>query len=278
MPLDTERLSLTLTRYNEPDWLVDAALTSLAQQRDVQAEILILDQVRSRFISERCAALSSAMIDVKYINIPEKGLSFARNEAIRLAQHDHLLYLDADAIAEPGWAHALSIALNQKDVAVVGSRIRPQWHGTPLLLCKSGLVMDQYSLYDLGFGRRAVDRVVGAGFGIHRKRLGSEAYFDASLGRAEGDLSVGEETDLCHRARRRGLKILYEGRVSVIHQILPERLSYSWLWRRFYFAGINRARSGGQPRSSTPLAFWDYVALPIVLPSYLLGYLRETVR
>ncbi len=273
--MNIERLTLTLTRYNEPDWLVDDSLTSLAKQCDVQAEVLVLDQTPSRSMSERCAALSSDMISFRYIEIPKKSLSFARNEAIRLAQHDRLLYIDADAIAEPGWAHTLSTALSESGVAVVGSRIRPQWCGTPLLVCRSRLVMEQYSIYDLGPGRQEADRVVGAGFGIDRKRLGPEAYFDEGLGRAEGNLAVGEETDLCRRARRRGLRILYEGSVSVIHQVLPERLNYQWLWRRLYFAGINRARSGGQPKSSVPLGFWDYIALPIVLPSYLLGYLRE---
>ncbi len=277
MKRGAERITLTLTRYDESDWLIDEALTSLAKQSDVQAEVLVLDQAPSRSTSERCAALSSDMIAFKYREIPKRSLSFARNEAIRLAQHDHLLFMDTDAVAGPDWARTLSAALSESDVAVVGSRIHPRWLGAPLLICRSRLVMDQYSIYDLGLGRQEVDRVVGAGFGIDRRCLGPEAYFDCNLGRAGGNLAVGEETDLCDRARKRGLRVLYEGSASVIHQVLPERLNYRWLWRRFYFAGINRARSGGQPRPSVPLGFWDYITLPIVLPVYLLGYLRETM-
>ena len=266
-------VTIALTRYAEPDWLILQALESLSRQQGVSAEVLLLDQTPSRAIARQCEALSTPTMNFKHQEIPAKSLSFARNEAIRLAAADRILFLDADAVAEPNWASALDNALALDAVAVVGTRILPRWHRRPLIIARSGIVLDQYSIYDLGSEQRPIHRIVGASFGIHRGRLGSEAYFDEKLGRSKGTLLSGEESNLCRRAIEHGLKVLYEGRVLVYHQILPERISYRWVLRRFFYTGINRSQLGGAPNPSNSFDIWDYLALPVVLPSYIAGYL-----
>ena len=81
----------------------------------------------------------------------------------------------------------------------------------------------------------------GAGYGIHRGRLGSNAYFEEGIGRQPGLLLGGEDTDLCVRAVGMGLESLYNPSAVVEHQVLPERISYRWLMRRFYYSGVERA-------------------------------------
>ncbi|MDZ7752513.1 MAG: glycosyltransferase [Gammaproteobacteria bacterium] len=266
------QVSITLTRYREPDWLILETLESLASQEGIAAEVLFLDQTPTEGIREHCEQLSRPGITFVHATIPANSLSYARNEAIRRATADMLLYIDSDAIAQPDWAATLRDALSADDVGVAGTKILPKWHGRPLLIARSRLVQDQYSLYDLGEEQRAIHRVVGASFGIHRARLGEQAYFDEKLGRREGILFGGEESDLCRRAAILGLKTLYDGGTHVYHQILPERLRYRWLLRRFFYAGVGRAQLGGAPNPSNPLGFWDYVALPVVLPFYAAGY------
>ncbi|WP_295883211.1 glycosyltransferase [uncultured Thiohalocapsa sp.] len=271
-------VTIALTRCCEPDWLVSQALDSLTTQEGVLAEVLLLDQTPTPALADHCAAVQQPRCDVRYQQIPKRSLSYARNRAVASARADSILFLDADAVASPGWAHTLHAALAGDTVGLVGARILPTWHRQPLLLAAAAVVQDQYSIFDLGSTARPFHRVVGAGFGLHRGRLGDEARFDERLGRRPGSLLGGEESDLARRALARGLRILYEGRAVVHHQILPERISYRWILRRMFYAGLSRALLRGAPSPSRALALTDYLALPVVLPFYGAGYLAGRMQ
>ncbi len=276
MPGD-QPLSMTLTRYREPDWLLREALESLARQRNVKGDVLFLDQSPSNDLRIACQDLSSDRIDFVYLEIEAKGLSHARNEAIGLCRNEILLYLDSDAVAAPDWAAELGRSLSRPDVAVAGGRILPRWHSRPLLASRSRLVWEQYSLLDLGPGERDVHKIVGASFGLNISRLCDQAVFRTDLGRRDGRLFGGEETDLCRRASASGHRVIYNGDAVIEHQILPERISYRWLVKRFYFAGLNRARFGGSPDPTHGMKAWDLALMPLVLPPYATGYLTGRV-
>jgi GT2 family glycosyltransferase len=267
-------VSITLTRYREPNRLVWETLDSLAEQRDVRAEVLFLDQMQDDDTEAHIRDLTSPDIAFEYVRIEKKGLSFARSYAIRHAANNILLFIDPDAIAEPGWAKALAASLDRPGIAVAGGKIVPKWHGRPLLLTRSRIVMDQYSLLDLGPGERDVDRIVGANFGINRAEGGKEAYFDEAYGRREGRLFGGEESDLCRRVREQGSKVIYVGDALVHHQIVPERITYRWITKRLFYAGLSRAILGGRPNPTSKLGMWDFLALPVIFPAYTLGYFR----
>jgi hypothetical protein len=58
-------------------------------------------------------------------------------------------------------------------------------------------------------------------------------------------------------------------------QVLPERISYRWLLRRFYYSGVERALTKNSMRpSATGRVFMDYVAYVFSLPALWLGYRR----
>ena len=270
-------ISITLTRYREPNWLVWEALDSLARQRGIRAEVLFLDQMQDNETEAYIHELLSDDVAFEYIRIEERGLSYARNLAIERARNNILLFIDADAIAEPDWAKQLATLLTQPGVAVAGGKILPKWHGRPILLARSRLVMDQYSILDLGAGVREVARVVGTNFGINRAVGDGEANFDEAYGRQEGRLLSGEESDLCRRVRLCGRKVVYNGAALVHHQILRERISYSWVMKRIYYAGLLRAMQGGMPNPTQKTSFCDYLVLPAILPAYALGYFRGRV-
>jgi len=266
--------TITFTRYNEPNWLVWETLASLAEQQGVTCEILFLDQQNDPATRAHIASLSTSKLDFHYETIPAKCLSYARNYAIAQAQHDTILYIDSDAIAAPGWACKLAEALDEPGVGVAGGRIIPKWHARPLLIARARFILDQYSMLDLGSDQKAVTRIVGANFGLRRDRLGAEAWFDESLGRRDGILFGGEDSDLCRRARQIDLSVVYDGRATVQHQILRERIRYRWIFKRLYYAGYGRAVQGGVPAPSQKMGLWDYIALPVVIPFYGLGYLK----
>ena len=265
-------VTIALTRYEEPSWLLDAALASLSAQQHVVAQVLVLDQSYDAAAERRCRALTSRCVSFHYTTIPPVGLSWARNHGIRRSETDILLFIDPDAVAEPTWAMELAATLSEPKVAVAGARILGAWHGRSPLLARANVVRDQYSLLDLGEEARPARKVVGTGFGIHRGRLGALAYFDETLGRRPGEPVGGEETDLCDRARRAGLRVYYNGRAVVHHQIVGERIALGWILRRLYYAGVTRARRGHWPQPTHRPAVADYVVAPLTLPAYVTGF------
>jgi len=101
-----------------------------------------------------------------------------------------------------------------------------------------------------------------------------EIFFDEAFGRREGKLFGGEETDLCARVSAKGGRVIYCESSVIHHQILPERLTWVWIIRRLYYAGIGRAQRGGAPSPSRAPDMWDWVLMPVIFPPYLLGYLQ----
>ncbi|WP_448250488.1 glycosyltransferase family 2 protein [Thalassotalea agariperforans] len=269
-------ITITLTRYAEPNWLLAETLESLALQKNITARVLMLDQQNNAETALLCKQLTNENITFDYHTIPAKSLSYARNEAIKLCETDILLYIDTDAIAAPDWAEKLSEALSQENVGIAGGKIIPKWHKTPSFIQKSQVVLDQYSMLDLGEKTIEVSRVVGANFGLNKARLGKLANFDENLGRREGKLYSGEESKLCHDATANGFKILYQGSALVQHQVLPERIKFSWIATRMYYQGMASAKRGGAPNPSNKGKYtvWDYLALVALAPFYIYGYLK----
>lgn len=264
-------VTIAITRYAEPDELVLRALTAALAQHGVAGEVLFLDQRVAEPLAN--SALLAGNLTLRIERGRLAGLSAARNRALAMAQHDLVLFLDADAVAQPDWAAHMANALGGANVAVAGSRIVPGWPGKPPAFTRATAILDQYSMLDLGRTTQEVGKVVGAGFGVNRAALPEGFAFDTALGRRDGRLFGGEETDFCHRARALGRKVVYCGEAEVTHLVEPERLRLGWLTRRMFHAGYGRSAQGGAPSPSRRLTGADWLYLPLYLPPYALGWL-----
>ncbi len=267
-------VSITLTRYREPDWLVDEALDSLAAQEGVTGEVVFLDQNWDADFAEKVEARGNERLTFKCLPCEEKGICYARNLGIKLARHDVVIQIDPDVVVNPDWAETLVRALMQDDAALAGTRILPRWRGRRPLLSKSNVVLDQYSVLDWGDATMDVERIVSAGFALDRRKFRDIDFFDEKFGRRKGVLFGGAESDLSRRVREAGEKVIYVGAAVTMHQILPERMRWSWALRRLYFAGAARRQQGGAPAPSRKPGLWDWLLLPVILPPYALGYFR----
>jgi glycosyltransferase involved in cell wall biosynthesis len=264
-------VTVTLTRLGESDQLLTEVLQSLAAQTGARGEILFIEQKCDSTIS--ADSFSNERWVCRIVRGPLPGLSAARNLSLKEAAFDQILFCDADAVARQGWAAALQAGLDAADVAIVGSRILPRWSGRPTILARSGVVLDQYSIYDLGTENNEVHRVVGAGFGLDRTKYPAQMFFDENLGRRDGRLFGGEESDLCQRVTAAGGRIMYVGDAVVEHVIPPDRLSALWVAKRLYYAGLGRGNAGGAPSPSRQPGLADWLLLPLILPPYTLGWL-----
>jgi glucosyl-dolichyl phosphate glucuronosyltransferase len=271
--MKAQRITVSLTRFAEPNDLLFQTLASLARQSRSGIEVLMLDQKNDAQTRAYCKKLSNRRVTFAYLVMPPRGLSFARNHAVAKCSTDVLLFIDSDALADRAWAQRLADGFSRPDVAIVGGSVLPSWHRAPLFVTRSRIVCEQYSLVDFGRRTMDVDKVVGANFGLNLRLLGRKNLFDTGLGRKNGRLLGGEETRLCERSRDRGLAVRYIGAAIVHHQILPERIRYAWLLRRLYYAGLSRALRGGRPSAfHKGPDYWTYLLLPFILPPYACGY------
>lgn len=266
-------VSITLTRYAESDEIAARAIRHALVQQGVTGEVLFIDQRTENPLREE--VFEKGNLDLRIVARKLSGLSHARNLALDQAQYPLVLYLDADAMAEPDWAVRLAEVLSTEDeVAVAGSRIVPGWPGNPPPWARARVVLDQYSMLDLGRETKPWHRVVGAGFGVDKAKLGPSMRFDTALGRRDGMLFGGEESDFCARAIERGFEVRYVGAACVTHEVARERVQLGWVLRRMYYAGLGRSTIGGRPAPSGKPGLADCLTLPLTLPPYAVGWMR----
>ena len=236
----------------------------------------MLDQQDDKETKEYCAQLTTTYISFVRKKIEAVWLSFARNQAIALCNTDILLCIDADAIADEQRAYELTETFSYDDrIALVWGKILPKFHAAPPFLMQLNFVYDMYSLLDRGNEVAPFSKVVGASYGIHIARMWKEAYLDLQLWRKPWVLLWGEETDLCMRAKALNLLIYYTWKAVVYHQILPERLTYIWIFKRTYRGWYSRAVQWGMPQpNSMQKKTWRMLLGLLLAPFYAVGYVR----
>lgn len=271
MTAGNSAVTLTITRYAEPDSMVRQSLAHALAQDGVRGEVIYIEQQVDSDIDP--ADFPDAKLELRIIRQEVAGLSQARNLALEHAHNPYVMFLDTDALAAPDFAASLAQCLSGESVVVAGARIVPRWPDAPPLLAKARAVYDQYSLLDLGPATQPYHRVVGAGFGVDMDKLPDDFRFDENLGRREGRLFGGEESDFTNRAKALGFQSIYVGNACVTHLIEPERTRLGWITKRLVYAGHGRARMGGVPAPAGRRTLADWLLAPFYVPPYALGWL-----
>ncbi len=105
--------------------LLEKAVRSVLEQMTPCAEILIVDNGSSDNTELLAANFAAAEPRVKFFSERQTGLSVARNSALRVATGQWVIFLDDDALAEPGWLAAyefFSLACPMKKSSVRAGR------------------------------------------------------------------------------------------------------------------------------------------------------------
>lgn len=236
-------------------------------------DVLVVDMSQTDVVVDAAAATGG--VDV--VRFPESGgLSQSRNEVLRRAQTRYVLFLDSDAVPEPGWLEAMRAGFEQPKVALVGARVLPAWPRRPSPLIDSVTARDWISMFDLGAESRPVPRVVGTSFALDRERM-ARSPFDEELGRKPGSALGHEEVQLALDVARAGWRCWYASDAVVHHHIGRDRTTWRFMMRRAFTAGREIALwPGGQvePLPRPPMRWRDHAFRAVVAPAFLAGRLR----
>lgn len=267
-------ITVVITRSYETDELVEQCCLSLSKQKNVDALVLFLDQRKSETLQKFIYSINSAPIFFKYIQIPAKSLSFARNYGLEMTRTRLVAFCDIDCILEENWLNEIVTTFNLESASIVGTKILPVWGGKTRWYHKSKFIQEFYSLLNVAPSRCELPKVIGASFAVDKKELNG-MLFDERLGRKEGNFLGGEETDLCQRVRKKDGKVIYTPFTHANHQVSAKRLTLKWLLMKAYSGGISRAiRGGASEPFNKEYNLLDRCAILLISPFYLFGLLR----
>jgi GT2 family glycosyltransferase len=150
---------------------------------------------------------------------------------VRLSSGDVVLFVDDDIIPDRDLVKAHAAGYKDPAIGGVGGRIRGGYDavgaGVGEFRPAEGVVVRNFSSCE----RREVDHLPGGNMSFRREVFDAVGGFD----RAYGGSAIGEETDFCLRARRKGVRLLFEPGAAIEHLHLPtggcrEAQFSSWLY------------------------------------------------
>jgi glycosyltransferase involved in cell wall biosynthesis len=253
----------TLNRRGYLERAVDAVLAQLAGFP--RGRLIVVDNGSTDGTAGYLAELSQRDSRVHAIHEEQCGHYYGRVRAILSASGEFLIFLDDDAVPQPGWLIGMLRELAAApEIGVVGAAIDPIWETPkPEWLCDR--LMREIPVFDLPKVSREARFPCyppGISLGIRMNRCAA-LYADAArrkdypFGRkgtpAAGSsyqILGGDDTDLCEIYARNGFRVIFNGSFRVWHTVQPERLKPEWYVRKFESEGrlrILMLRMTGRP-------------------------------
>ena len=195
-------------------------LSAVLRQCHPQFDVLVVDNSPS---DPQTAEVAESQ-GVRRVAEPRCGLSYARNRGAREATGDIVVYIDDDAVPEPGWLQGLSTEFRDSRVFGVVGRILPMNADS-----EGTRICAAMGLIDGGPERRVIDgdladwfeRLrdgigIGANMAIRRAAFSVWPGFDPHLGLG-AILKGGEEDYAFISLIKRGYRIVYTPSAMVRH-------------------------------------------------------------
>ena len=188
--------------------LIEYCLESLRNQTYKDFEVIIIDQSEDDLTEKALEDFRD--LTIIYERVSFKGLSKARNEAIRLAKGDFFCLIDDDAYYSEDYLRNIEKHIKNDDKAIVSGYI---WN----TVTKSDFV-NYKALSDVKeLSYRQVIRYCPSATLSFPKEIISEAGdFDEEFG-VGAKYGAGEETDFIIRAMRRGYAVRYFSDIKAQH-------------------------------------------------------------
>jgi succinoglycan biosynthesis protein ExoM len=271
------RIAICVVTYRRPVMLAACldSLTQLALDPSADVTTIVVDndlEGGSRnVVTSRAAMFPWTLV---YAIEAQRGISYARNHAVRLAcawGADFVAFLDDDETADPNWLRELLAVQQQLGAEVVTGPIIPRFDpGVPDWVVQGRFFeRPRYATgTDLPAAPTANCLIAAALFS------GSSTPFDPRFA-----LTGGGDTHFFQRARRQGATIVWADRAIVSERVPPTRASVRWLLQRAYRGGasfvtaerMNRKSVAGLVLRLATGTARSALGFALLIPSLLLG-------
>jgi glycosyltransferase involved in cell wall biosynthesis len=265
-----ELTSIVICTYNRSALLADSLLTLIESLDSYQkpVEVLVVNNASTDNTNEIVNSFKSEKTSCAIALLQEdrKGLSFARNTGLAHARGEVICFLDDDVFVSKGWLEGmLSAFALSDDVGCVTGQIRLHYPDVVIPAWLDSRYNGLFSECLRGDSARLLKRgddFIGANFALTRKAVSTVGLFNTALGRKGCNLLSGEDTEYAERLWNQGFKIAYSAEGYIFHRVHPERLTYRWIAKRYFWAGVTNTLKRNW--------FYPFSVIPRLLTSSLL--------
>jgi GT2 family glycosyltransferase len=205
MNLPAMTLTVAIPTYRREAVLIDT-IASLRSLRPPPDEILVIDQTEQHE-AQTDAALRRWHDEgaIRWARLDAPSIPRAMNEALVMARHDIVLFVDDDIVAEPALVRAHTDAHSRGAAALVAGRVIQPW--------QEGAVLADEPFHFASSKRAWITQFMGGNFSISRSLAMELGGFD------ENFVSVAYrfEAEFAHRWRAAGHRILFEPAACLHH-------------------------------------------------------------
>lgn len=241
--------SIVICTYNRADYLNNLLLSfrDMDNQIEQDYELLIIDNNSTDKTGKIVDSWKGRInCSLSYYLEKKQGTSYARNRAVRESRCDWLWFVDDDIIFDRDWLSGVSKALDKyHEASAIAGRIMPVFEdGQPEWI--PVFALDYYGLTRFGDNCRWLNEgeyPIAGNAAFKRTIFDKVGLFNTSLGRVHQKLISWDETELCMRIYKSGLKIAYTPDTLVHHIINKKRTTRGWLIRRIYSDGKSQVIS-----------------------------------
>ena len=239
-------LSIVISTYNNAASLMRTLESVAKQNADKSAwECVVVNNNSTDDTTARVAAFAKehADINIKLVDEPQQGLSYARNRGVAESKGQVIAFIDDDETINEGFVSAyIDLFLNHGAFVGAGAlkvcydSARPKWmsHYTEKMIANP---------LDLGKSITYISRDVtptGGNMAFNREVFNLYGGFDVDLGRKGKVLSGGEENDMFDRIRDLGERIFYTPHAIAYHHIADRKLTAEYFDRLAYGVGVSK--------------------------------------
>ncbi len=242
--------AVIIATRHRPEALVRCLRAVIAGSSRPQA-VVVVDQGSRRVETEARAALDGTNIELRYVAVPEGGVSRARNAGLAAAaEFDVIAFTDDDCVPAQDWLSQLGDALVPAAAAATG-RVLPLPSPQRGLVARSSRTRTTARLH----GPESLPWEAGTGGNLclRRRAIESVGGFDERFGPG-APFKAAEDLDLLHRLLRGGHTVAYAPEAVVYHEM--QTLSARFASRFPYGFGMGAlvATRIGESGESTRLA------------------------
>jgi glycosyltransferase involved in cell wall biosynthesis len=224
--------------------LLDRTLRALLREVPADhSEILVVDNAST----DSTAQVAQSHL-VRYRCEPTLGIAHVRNHAAREALGEWLIYVDDDAVVQPGWFGAIQTAITTRTPSpfCVLGRVQLEWEGYPAGARAAWFppefftLLSEYDRGETGHFLAKGDYLLTTNTAIHRQTLLGLGGFRTELGHRGKSLLGGEDNDLFDKLVAAKHPIWYEPNALALHWVPRERQTRRFLIRRVFWDGATQ--------------------------------------
>jgi len=246
------KITVLVCTYNRADSIKDLLDCLLTQDLKEGYEVIVVDNNSKDNTKQAVGSFEPRFNGrLRYFFESKQGKPYALNLGIKEAQGEIIVFTDDDCLVDKDYLSKINEAFQKygNEIGVVGGRITPYWvDGTKPPKWFSDIKPDsELKIYfngplgtlDYGDKPFVIDfskevhkngHFYGANISIKKEFLDKYGYYDPKM-------TLGQDTEICLRLFKAGVKGMYEPKINVNHKVNAQKITPSFYYRWFYLRG-----------------------------------------